>query len=468
VIGLRGWRARHVRVEATAATAASLVNKEVKKAARSTTAELPRHCEGESFEDTAILALDGWAELKAPGENPGAWLPWDTEVALLEECCFTDCTFAQPLSGVRFRRCRFVRCKFHTELRSVELDECTFKSCNLSWSSFVSCKLKFSQFIDNTFSATVFLRCDLYRASFFAPGNTFNDATFTLVSISRTSLDGTSGIDGDSFRPWVADTTLVPGPDVPDLDDRQARERRKRALAEAGHRPALVQEVAAEYRNMLEHTGPLTRSIYPTLNQRLAEAAEVWRMLSGLMNERGVFRDAARAYVFAKRLERKDANPVRKRYLLPRDDEVNDPGALGSEGELEWPLARTPSGLVRRSYRFGTLLLAGALCGFGNAYGRILIWLGGLTVLLASLLKVGDGLRWERDVHTAAGTTVELVKVNLFEAWEFALGQLATTPPNGFRLQSTGWAVAASTETLLGVALVGLLGFVVANRIRFA
>jgi Pentapeptide repeats (9 copies) len=457
-------------VEATAATTASIAGKSVTKDGQARTTKLPRHCRGEQFVDTAILAINGLAEAELDGrsENPGAWLPPDRHAALLEECDFTDCTFAQPLSGIRFRRCRFIRCKFHTELRGVELDACTFKGCNLSWSSFLSCKLKFSQFTDNTFSATVFVRCDLYRASFFAPDNTFSDATFTLVSISRTSLDGTSGIDGGSFLPRVADATLVPGPDVPDLDDQEARERRRMALVEAGDRPALVQEDLAEYRNMLEQTGHLTRNIHPTLNGRLAEAAGVWRMLSGVFNERGEYRDAARAYVSAKCLERSDANPLRKRYLLPRGQASGSGTRLGHDGHPEWPVGRTLSRLPRRTIRFVVLLLADALCGFGDAYGRILIWLGGLTALLGLVLTLGDGLRWERVIRSTAGDKIHLARVDFLEAWEFALGQLATSPAKQFRLQSTGWALAASTETLLGLALVGLLGFVFANRIRFA
>jgi len=466
---LNDWRRRHAHVEATIAAVADVDVKEVTDEKRATTKALPRRCHGGQFEDTAFLGLNGWAELGERAKSPGAWLPQGEEAALLEECCFTRCTFAEPLSGVRFRNCSFIRCKFHTELRSVELDECTFKSCSLSWSSLISCKLKFSQFTDNAFSATTFIRCDLYRASFFPPDNTFNDATFTLVSISRTSLDGTSGIDGGSFRPWAADKTLVPGPNVPDLGDIEARERRLRALAEAGRGRALIQEEREQYRDMLEHTGPLTRNIHPTLNGRLAEAAEVWRMLSGVFNDRGEYRDTARAYVHAKRLERRDANPLRKRYLVPPDAQAGEAeGRLGYDGHPEWPMGRLLRGLPGRSYRFAVLLLADALCGFGNAFGRILLWLAALTGLVGLVLKLGGGLRREEVIHTAGGDKVHLVGVNLFEAWEFAVGQLATSPAKEFTLQSTGWAVFAATETLVGVALVGLLGFVLANRIRFA
>ncbi len=458
------------RVEATTATVRTDTKKEVEKPARAHTIDLFREPPREEYRDTAFNGFDGWAELAEEQRNARGWLPPQAQAALIEGCEFVDCTFAEPLSGVRFHRCSFTHCKFHTELRSSEFDECKFTSCDLSWCSFQCCKLKFSQFTDCGFAASVFMRCDLYRTSFFEPASTFSEVRFALVSVTRASLGATSGIDGDSFSAQSADTSLVPGRDVPELNDQEAKHRRNLALAAVQRAPALIQEDLAEYSDMLVQTGSLTTALYPTLNQRLAEAGGVWRALAGLFEERGEFRDAARAYVRAKRLERRDTNPLRKRFLLPKPPAHEPPRRPGLDGGPEWPLRRTPSQLGSRLGRYVRLLLADALCGFGDAWARILLWLAALSALLAALLTVFHGLRTERTVPGLPGHPAHVKEVTsgYFEAWEFAVGQLATSPAHEFKPHTIGWELAASVETLVGVALVGLLGFVIANRLRFA
>ncbi len=328
----------------------------------------------------------------------------------------------------------------------MEFYACEFVGCNATWSAFESCKIKFSKFTDNTFGCAVFLRCDLYRSSFVRPSSTFSEVSFALVSLNRVSLEGTTGINQRSFCPGTADLSLVPGPDVPNLDDREAKLRREQALAEACCHSPLIQEDELEYRRLLERTDGKTSSLELTMNGRFAEAASVWRMVSGVCTASGVYRDAGWAYVQAKRRERRGANPLRRKFFK-------------SGGDDAWRSGRRPDQLGA----FVVLMLADALCGFGNAYGRIVLWLGGLSALLGGLLAGFGALTLAK--HTVGKPAP---KACFLQCWEFAIGQLAASPPKAFVLTSAGWELAASVETLLGIALVGLFGFVVANRIRFA
>jgi hypothetical protein len=412
-----------------------------------------RDSSGTSFTNRKFAPFDGWAQLGLRGGTPdtGLWLPSGQQAALVQDCVFTHCVFDRLLTGVRFERCSFVRCHFHLDMRSVDLNMCTFKGCNLSWAAFESCKMKFLRCTDNTFNYSVLLGCDLYRSSFFAPSNTFSESVIALVSLTRASLEGVAGISRRTFRPAPADSPLPPGDDVPDLDPSDAIARREEALTRAHGRRPLIQEDRNEYRQLLVSTRGTTTKRESSLDRRYAEAAEVWRMMSSVLTTRGGYGDAGWAYVWAKRRERQDANPLRKRYLTRTDTYV-------------WQLERRPKQIAHSLGKYVLLLLADALCGFGNAFGRILVWIGGVTVLFACLLAFGGGLDVQEHVHQHThppGAT-------FFQSWEFATGQLATSPPKGFMLTATGWEVGAAIETLFGVALVGLFGFVVANRIRFA
>jgi hypothetical protein len=421
-----------------------------------TSIDLPLAADSETFTDSEIAPIDGWPTLGiATDERCARWLPEGRQAALLTNCTFVACTFHGLLTGVRFERCIFEGCRFHLDVRSSEFLECQFASGTMAWAVFSSCKMKFSRFTDNTFAGSIFLRCDLHRSTFSHPTNTFSDAIFALVSISTVSLSGTTGITRASFRPKRAERSLGPGPGAPGLDPQAARQRRDGALAKVdGHYP-LIQEDEREYRLLLEQSGALTSNMYSTLERRRSEAADVWRLVSGTLTERGKYRDAAWAYVRAKRRERDDLNPLRKHYVT-RDGET-------------WQHQTLPLHSLHQLRPFGALLFADMLCGFGNFFGRVLALLVGLTAAFALALKLGHGLRMTKHVDVAGKVhSHDVVVTSFLRAWAFAFGQLVASPPKDFNPISIGWSVAAAGETLLGVALVGLFGFVVANRIRFA
>jgi len=99
------------------------------------------------------------------------------------------------------------------------------------------------------------------------------------------------------------------------------------------------------------------------------------------------------------------------------------------------------------------LLLAGALCSFGTSLGRIVVWLAGLVLGAGALFSA------THTIHSGKSPA------SLPDCWLFAVGQLVATPPK--RLNPVAGAeVGAPFETLIGVALIGLFGFVLGNKIR--
>jgi hypothetical protein len=108
-----------------------------------------------------------------------------------------------------------------------------------------------------------------------------------------------------------------------------------------------------------------------------------------------------------------------------------------------------------------SLAVSGPLAGFGTRMRGVIVALALLVIGFAGLLA------------TNAGATVEnakRVKVTpgFFEDLRFSLGQLVTTPPGNVKLAGHGWEAAASVETFIGISLLGLLGFVLANKLRFS
>jgi hypothetical protein len=406
--------------------------------------ELPRDGAGETFVDCCFEGFDGLPEspFEISDAPPVQWLGSLQPAALIADCVFERCHFRGPLSGVRFRRCAFVGCHFHLEVRSVEFDACRFESCHVAWASFEACKMKFSRCVDNTFDYAVFNRCDLYRAAFLAPRNTFSNALLSLVSLTRASLDQSAGISRASFDGADASDEAMPERGMECIDCDEAVARRRNAVRRARGRPPLIQEDEQEYQRLLASTLEKTLAMEPTLNGRLGEACEVWRAVSGSFTTNGNYRDAAWAYVLAKRRERRSCKPWRKRYV---------------ERDGRWQLKRRPPRPVRESGRYLALAAADLLCGFGNAVSRVLAALVALVLLFAAALSLGHGVaqRSGRPVH-------------FLQALQYAVGQLATSPPKTLALTGVWWEVGAGVETLLGVALVGLFGFVVANRLRFA
>jgi hypothetical protein len=157
--------------------------------------------------------------------------------------------------------------------------------------------------------------------------------------------------------------------------------------------------------------------------ERLRRAATIYRRLSGMWSDRGEYGYAGWAYVRARRLEREALRPG---------------GAHGWHRAGQWAF----------------LVLADATSGFGERVRRVAI--------TALLLVVVPGV-----VYAATGAIEDGGRTthDLGDGLLFSLGQVTTTAPDRFSAPP-GVELAGAVQTLVGIVLLGLLGFVLGNRIR--
>jgi hypothetical protein len=374
---------------------------------------------------------------------------------------FADCIFGPHLSYASFDGCTFEHCRFQSQIVTVMFRKCEFIACDFDLATLEDVGLKECKFIDNTFDRAVFLRCDLYRSDFQA-NNSFFAAVLGLVSITHTNIVGTSGLHYESFLPDKADRLLAVSRGAGHQDPLQiknhkrAQMRRKVVLDRAHECKSFVQEDEKEYRALLYHIDDKTQGEAEALNKRLSEAGHAWRKLTGLWASTGAFDDSARAYRQSRELERRDAAPVRQQWV-----ERTVPTGAGSTVNV--------TDTTRRRWnpprRWLGLLIARWLCGFGSAWGRVIWWLLGLTVAFGVLFWAGEAVQL---AHRAHGAVLSYVAASAPQAWLFSICQLTSSTPKGYSLTGSAWQMAASMETLMGIGLMGLFGFVLANNIRYS
>jgi hypothetical protein len=376
-------------------------------------------------------------------EERSGWPAWHQGGTPLRELEFERCRMPANLVGLGFADCRFKRCVFRGYIRSSEFVRCEFEDCRFDHSAIVSTKLKYCRFRRCTFSDAAIYRCDLYRADF-RPGNTFPDAELGLVSLSRSDLGGAGELRRPSFGPFDRDRDPPLGrlaeDDGLEASTAAARAAVRELRPRVGH--AFIQEDPGEYETLLRETH-LNARLDDALGGRLAETAENWRMLSAVWMAAGAYDDAGWAYRRSRRATRANLAPWR--------------GSAAAARQV--PLISSEKG-PRRVGLWATLAIAGPLCGFGTRLRGIVLAMLAMVVGFAVLLKLTGAL----SVVGASGERA----ANWFDALRFSIGQLATTPPGDLTLPGAGWSLAADVETLLGIALLGLFGFVLANLLRWS
>lgn len=253
-------------------------------------------------------------------------------------------------------------------------------------------------------------RCDLRYATF--RRTTLGDATLVLCDLYRASID-----EGTVMLNTVFELVSMPAT----LDG--ATGLRWASFAGVDQRPALVTESESEYRDFLTWTQGDRLETYPidqALKDRLDDAAGTYRDLCGFWTGRGQFRDAGLAYAHSRRLERQAVGPrFRGRPFRP----------------LLW---------------LG-LWLADLLCGFGGSLGRIVPWIAIVALVPGAIYWLAGG------VHGGHGISDDLL---------FSASQLTASTPA--RLTSASALVdwVSILQTLTGIALIGVFGFVLGNKIR--
>ena len=187
--------------------------------------------------------------------------------------------------------------------------------------------------------------------------------------------------------------------------------------------PAIIAESADEYETFLRRTEkerPAGRTLRDAVADRHENAANSYRTLSAYWDSRGQYGDASKAYAHSQRLRRRSLSP------LQRD---------------------APTDVVR----WVGLWLSDIVCGFGDGLWQVATVLACIAVL-PGLVFYALG-----DVHGSGGLGDDLL---------FSVAHLTPADPKGLVAANRGAEIVGIGQTIAGLALLGLFGFVLGNRIR--
>lgn len=310
-------------------------------------------------------------------------------------------------AGATFEDCTFDGLELaDVGFESAQLIRCTFAQRGHPGTRLEACRFQGARLVG----------CDLRYCV--VQRTSFRSASFDWCDLYRSTLGG-----GSSFEAAAIRRTSLYLADLSGCD-----------IAPANLDGPLLQEDPAAFREFHRFGGMVGQGRQAELvAQGRAEAARVWASLGGLASSSGRSADEAACYVRRKGLER----------------------------QLAWHELRT-RGAGRGGSRFRRwlgLALADVTSGFGESPARVLRTVGWVVLATTMLLFLGHGLHQDGRPVASGWPTA---RAALF----YALGNLVARAPQ--RLSVHGWwaEVLLIAETFVGIALAGLLGLVIANRVR--
>jgi uncharacterized protein YjbI with pentapeptide repeats len=211
--------------------------------------------------------------------------------------------------------------------------------------------------------------------------------------------------------------------------------------------------LSLRYEQFLDEKGKST--IWEETEGRFSEAKDVYKSLKGYFEDAGDYGGANWAYVREQTMEKLMRSPRWLRCWYPHWRGRWDEGFCEPR-LLEW---------LRLEF-------AEKIANYGDSLTRPLFWLGAVIVGFAALyLAIGAATATpgcgytERFVTPMAGCRPTR---NPFNNLLFSVGAM-TTMEMGF-LQPFQWWVGymMAAETLIGIALTGLVGFVLGNKLRYS
>jgi len=285
--------------------------------------------------------------------------------------------------------------------------------------------LRRASFRESTLDRCFFAHCDLTDVDL--RGCTITRCDMRYARFHRTTLENSKLVRCDLYRATVREGSVMQGTTFELTSLTESLEGvtglRWEAFKGRCRRPALATEGnEEEYRKFLQDTKLdrlETDSIDDALGNRFRDAARAYRNLSGVWSLRGQFRDAGRAYVHSRRLERRAASPLSK-------------------------------GSPTRLHAWLGLWSADMLCSFGESFVRLIPWLVAIALLPGFAYAIFGG------VDNAHGVWDHLL---------FSTFALTGSIPHDMTPSHIVELITA-LQRMAGIALFGLFGFVLANRIR--
>jgi hypothetical protein len=356
----------------------------------------------------------------------------------IEDAVFGDRDWEKPpgeLSNLSFEKCLLRDVIFlNTHLTGVY-----FRGCKL-----VGCDFRYAFITGTSFQDATLEDCDFYR-TYFSAANIFTAATLHRVSLDKAWLDGITGLTADVFK--------------------QHSDAMVQEAGEVGYEKFL------RVRSKLDHRPP-QHSVQRALEEAPFDAAQVYRGLSGIWTAQGQLGDAGFAYVRCKTLERTfhspwttyqvnrkrvDRNSKRAELRKQKEDGVKplskeDEELVKSDEEpaLDYNLAKFASWVW--------LWIAGMVAKFGESWGRVAACIFALDLVPGTIYSLSGGVERAADAKPVR---------NIFECWLFSFEQL-TSSSGHFVSTNSVVDLIGSIQTVLGLVLLGLFGFALANRIRNA
>jgi hypothetical protein len=420
----------------------------------------------------------GWLDLRGALPSLGRAIP-------LEKRIYENVIFgvgagdgaelgALNLGRSSFTRVRFAGCRFdHTNLRNCDFFDCDFR---------------YARFTATSFYESRFANCDFYRAVF-AEANLFSRTVLVHVSFDSAWLSGILGLDQSTFRhntfwrdrheDWLkridekqkegVESALesfrreLAAQDSPDpgthrangFADQESYLARLETLVgkeRSGTPPTLVQEAdELSYFYFLfasRKERPEQYRLDDGLNDAAIQASDTYRALAGMWSGQGQFDDSSFAYVRSKVWERRYLNPRRGARRRRYSEEASASRAV-----------HTPKYGVAERASWVWLCVSGALAKFGEGLWRAAAWLLAITIVPGILYALVGAVK---DVHN--DTVVHSIWLGIL----FSLQQITTLQSDSLRPANRIVELFGTLQVLVGIGLLGLLAFVLGNRLRNA
>jgi len=185
------------------------------------------------------------------------------------------------------------------------------------------------------------------------------------------------------------------------------------------------------------------------------KAKEAYLALKTNFESIGRYDDASWAYTKERKMKKVMNHPRHARRYYAEEEKL--------PYNVNWRSARLWGFYLRHTSECMMDWVVELVCGYGESFRRVLATL----VLVYVLFTLGYGVTWSvmRVTSGPEGLT-RTFSASPVDWAIFSLGALTTMDPAGLEPRDNLVQLASGLEALLGIFLTGLLGFVVANRIR--
>jgi hypothetical protein len=355
------------------------------------------------------------AQLRDYNSQHAEEAPLTLDKRLYVRVCFGDRKCVEEPTDLR--RARFNESLFERSVFvSTQLTDVYFRRCIFQW-----CDFRYINALRASFQECLFEDCDFYRA-YFDANNVLTNAAFRRVSLDKAWLVGVTGLRYEQLTHKL----------VQECDD----------------------ETYIVFLNETEGDSPEADPRSRAVADKDIEVASVYRALSGMWTEQGQLADAGRAYVRCKELERKYYRPKRIRERNRRRDTERRQKSDVEENES----------LARQGWRWLGLLAARVLANYGESMWVVGLWLLALILIPAIGFSIFGGVKWETCPDERLGACDDEVR-SLWSTTKYSMERLTDSVSN-MHTPHDGAAIVGSIQVFFGIALLGLLGFTIANRLR--